>query len=421
MIVKSQCDDLQGRRLCKGSKASQVSTVLHDHMDVNMDNETDPSSSTSDVCRLTLYTCTADMTLGDARLERWRLNLAAMTADWLFVACANRIAAYPLACDGTPDRAGVLRLEPSMDTINQIATGCTGTLAVLVSVDDSGCVMVFQANHLDAPPVRLANVDPLGAPTSTWGLALSPTLPYFAVSANSHMISLFSVLGEEARAEPLALLHVHTHNIPCLDFSACGRWLASASIDESVAVWRMSSPPAGELFCHSSLLDGLIDGAMWCWGVRWLRCDRLLVTTGIVALVLDFIECAGEGVLVPLEVLVPSFRNVVLPNLVRLSLLAVVPELDLVLMANQGMAVLSVMHMTGRMGALRLTERWALPDPNVAQREPLVGLAAHVRDADLPSLTRCVVHLIFQSGRLLSFELRLDESNSSLSLAFVDI
>ena len=47
------------------------------------------------------------------------------------------------------------------------------------------------------------------------------------------------------------VLRGHTHNIPCVDVSPDGQWIASASIDSTCRLWRTADRGGPSLQCRS--------------------------------------------------------------------------------------------------------------------------------------------------------------------------
>ena len=81
---------------------------------------------------------------------------------------------------------------------------------------------------------------------SAWGLASCSEKAFVAASDNSHKITLFSsgvlsppVLGC-SRLEQI-VFRGHTHNIPFIDISSSGHYLASSSIDHTCILWDVAT------------------------------------------------------------------------------------------------------------------------------------------------------------------------------------
>lgn len=82
-----------------------------------------------------------------------------------------------------------------------------------------------------------------------------------AVSSNEHIIRLFypidPLLGPVVGTSQSRVLKGHVHNIPCVDFSPCGRYLVSCSIDGTCRIWNVDS---GDI-----VSDHAIDSLKWNW------------------------------------------------------------------------------------------------------------------------------------------------------------
>ncbi|KAG0169970.1 hypothetical protein DFQ28_003342 [Apophysomyces sp. BC1034] len=125
--------------------------------------------------------------------------------------------------------------------INAVKVGNMLDEEILVTVSECGEICVWKTGALDKPPTILNNH------SSTWGIAIHGEQGLIAVSANNFKITIFNyleitrpghqrkknVLKEEKQIE----LEGHSHNIPNIDFSQSGRYIASCSIDKTCRVW----------------------------------------------------------------------------------------------------------------------------------------------------------------------------------------
>ncbi|KAJ3031024.1 UNVERIFIED_CONTAM: hypothetical protein HDU68_006862 [Siphonaria sp. JEL0065] len=159
--------------------------------------------------------------------------------------------------------------------INAIKSGFLGTTPVLITVNDAGQVIVHFTesihNSKHRPPIIL------NQPTnqSTWGIAIHPDSQLLAVSANSHTITVFdlrvhsSVEQQQQDCYPLGEgimqreLKGHNNNIPGIEFSPCGQFLASVSIDCTCRVWDLET---GE--CVAQVENGSTEE--WNWSVNFV-------------------------------------------------------------------------------------------------------------------------------------------------------
>jgi hypothetical protein len=127
---------------------------------------------------------------------------------------------------------------------------------MLMTVDEAGEVRVFQMDKLTERPFVYNNDN-----VSTWGIAISNSSSYVAVSANSRTITLLKYDTTDFTQFENKSIAGHHHNIPCIDFSNCGRFLASISIDLTARVWEVST---GKMRSKVSL------GSQWGWSVKWI-------------------------------------------------------------------------------------------------------------------------------------------------------
>jgi len=109
---------------------------------------------------------------------------------------------------------------------------------------------------LERKPICLSNE---GSPT--WGCSISKNANIVAVSANSFCITIWDLSTATLGNEKL-VCKGHKHNIPCIDFSPCGKFLASASIDNTSRIWELSS---------GKCIKQLQIGNEWVWSVKWVE------------------------------------------------------------------------------------------------------------------------------------------------------
>ncbi|OZJ02095.1 hypothetical protein BZG36_04575 [Bifiguratus adelaidae] len=195
--------------------------------------------------------------------------------------------------------------------INAITVGFLGAEQVLVAANDNGSVIVWFLDHLDRAPIILT------ADEAAWGIALHAKRRLLAVSCNSHNVTVFNLSDEpsshkrrrssashstsskssaksekEARKddEPSSndtqhhkrhrdeagstqqdrrILRGHRHNVPNIDFSTCGNYLVSCSIDGSCRVWNVNT---GKCILHRDFDNG---GNKWGWSTRFIPRHKL--------------------------------------------------------------------------------------------------------------------------------------------------
>ncbi|KAJ3177941.1 hypothetical protein HDU87_004223 [Geranomyces variabilis] len=194
----------------------------------------------------------------------WRLNLTACSIKdptLFFVAVNSRTLVFRTP---HPSAADVGPLKPSSEipstihlgevgdeTINSIRLGTAGDEEVLAVCRDDGSIQVWFVADLQRRPLQFQHKE------SAWGLALHGPRFLLAASANSHTIIIWNLKREEegtseedgpSRQKEERFvefdqleLEGHEHNVPSIDFSTCGKFLASASIDCCVRIWNVDS------------------------------------------------------------------------------------------------------------------------------------------------------------------------------------
>ncbi|PIA18770.1 WD40 repeat-like protein [Coemansia reversa NRRL 1564] len=209
----------------------------------------------------------------------WKLQMTAISSHQrlLFVALRKHIEIYRIGhYTQTPTfkvRLADPVLELSDDEINAVSLGKMQDNEVLIVVFDSGRTVVWEV----CEGFRILwerRVD-----SSTWGCAVSSPSNMVATSTNSHTIDILQhrdQLLNEAADKRISLqeprstnndvsqfqvscqtLHGHSNNIPCVTFSATGKYLASASIDRTVRIWSMEHMECVFTFRY----------IQWCWSV----------------------------------------------------------------------------------------------------------------------------------------------------------
>jgi WD40 repeat protein len=69
---------------------------------------------------------------------------------------------------------------------------------------------------------------------STWsvdGASINP--PRVAVGSNTHKVTVYNLQSGKK-----STINAHQHNVPCVSFSPCGKFLATTSIDKRLKIWE---------------------------------------------------------------------------------------------------------------------------------------------------------------------------------------
>eukprot|EP00871_Galdieria_phlegrea_P001940 jgi/Galph1/2747/GphlegSOOS_G1421.1 len=235
-------------------------------------------------------------TIGGLRLEPYRMNLVAMNKEGklLYVAYGDRIFEFLYR----EKKRTVLRREllAAPDVINTLKYAeLTGVGAILVAacgnpVIETGAVVIYFMNRATANRIGQERVV-LSMSSSVWGISICEDTGLIATSSNDHCISMIRILLDtqlESRNRVFLVPSIccgHEHNIPCIDFSKHGRYIASASIDETLRVWDLKTEDEGE---------------KWGWGVKWLSIDSIKLVEDDDPLYSYFFNATEEALTQPL-------------------------------------------------------------------------------------------------------------------------
>lgn len=154
-------------------------------------------------------------------------------------------------------------IQPGEIVFNHIRAGWIGDCQEsLVAVGEFGTILVWNVGKLEDGPVLLEGSNDF---ESTWGIAISSNNLLIATSSNAHAVTLFHFPSKRVIFSGAEGPKIHLHNIPSLDFSPCGRWVASCSIDGQVAVWSLINRQV-------TRFDSKLNG--WGWLVRFVSPEQ---------------------------------------------------------------------------------------------------------------------------------------------------
>ncbi|KAI8820818.1 uncharacterized protein EV422DRAFT_578648 [Fimicolochytrium jonesii] len=239
-------------------------------------------------------------TLGGLRDARpWRMNLVAYSPrkHRIYVAVDREILRYriPHLADKASETQPTGKLTNKTGSevhaiINAIRIGEIGQDEVLVAADDDGYIYVWFTEYPDRPAIIFqygSYSDATFFPPSTdvmlfclrhkesaWGLAIHGPSYLLAASSNSHTIMVWNLRASTSQKDRLEddplggvmerELVGHEHNIPSIDFSSCGKFLISCSIDCTVRIWNVHT---GHTICSRFFNN------QWSWTARFISPD----------------------------------------------------------------------------------------------------------------------------------------------------
>jgi len=144
----------------------------------------------------------------------------------------------------------------------------------IVTVDMNGQGRMLYLTDLDKDPIKFSNIDQRTHDNSTWSVdGSSQNPPRVVVGSNTFNMNVYN-LQTGAKSKVLA----HQHNVPCVSFSPCGRFIASTSIDKTVKVWEERTSDKHERVYKMARVA--MPSADWGWAVQWVdksQCELRLL------------------------------------------------------------------------------------------------------------------------------------------------
>lgn len=203
-------------------------------------------------------------------LEHWKMNLMVVSEKYRLLVVAVLAQLHVFALD--PASGGILGEGPlkvvdlrneGSEVNNMRLVTCAGR-EFLVTVDFAANVRMLYLDDLERDPIKFKNEYPWAEDNSTWsvdGNSVPGELPpRVVVGSNAHSLTVFNLESGSAKKLPRA----HGHNVPCVSFSPCGRFIASTSIDRSVKLWEQTADGNWQ-----AVRMGLPDKD-WGWAVQWV-------------------------------------------------------------------------------------------------------------------------------------------------------
>lgn len=128
------------------------------------------------------------------------------------------------------------------------------------TVDFGGNVRMLFLDNLKRECIKFKNVYPEKEDNSTWSLdGSSVNPPRVVVGSNAHKVTVFNLQN----GQKSSIQKAHKHNVPCVSFSPCGKFIATTSIDKSVKIWTEYPAESGAYI----LLKVSYPSSEWGWAV----------------------------------------------------------------------------------------------------------------------------------------------------------
>lgn len=353
----------------------------------------------------------AETDLQLAELRFWKMNLLAVSEQTGIVAAANgpALRIFELLPDFKVSQTHNFTLPHnslSSETpdINRLRLCRLESDLSIASVTMDGQVCFFPLHSLSSGLICMNNYDHEFEDNSTWSVDCSGSK--IAAGSNSHTVAIWEQGNMAVR------LKDHGHNVPCVEFSPGGRFLASTSISASLIVWEADQ-----------VVVKFNPSEEWGWGVKWILKSAFIgetkESTGLETLQ-DYIIVHTTQT----EIRLFSFDAANEPHLeqemqdetanlfghTRFSLLETLPSLSLLITGEWGGTRLYLF-------LLRRVEAAYTAELVYTHLVPqlIVGLAADT----CAHTKRGRVYLLMTNSTLQVLEVRIDHQGITLSEAFV--
>ena len=162
------------------------------------------------------------------------------------------------------EKVKVIDLMNGDSDVNNVRLVTCAEREFIVTVDMDACVRMVYLDDLEKDPIKFTNTYPWANDNSTWSVDGSSVPgeqpPRVVVGSNAHSLTVFDLATGKSERLPRA----HGHNVPCVSFSPCGRFIASTSIDRSVKIWERIADGKWQV-----MRMGIPDND-WGWAVQWV-------------------------------------------------------------------------------------------------------------------------------------------------------
>eukprot|EP00347_Sterkiella_histriomuscorum_P017311 403349870 len=210
------------------------------------------------------------------RLPEWKMNLMVVSEKYglLIVAVNHELYVYkldPVTFKITnQNKFTKLNLQSDEAEINNIKLITCNQNQFIVTVDNDGHGRMFFLENLDKDPIKFNNVSARYADNSCWSVDGSQTLPpRVVVGSNTHNCNVYDLSTGDKQT-----ILSHTHNVPSVAFSPCGKFFASTSIDKQVRVWEsreMQKQNDSTAQVEYRCARQTIPSQDWGWAVQWIN------------------------------------------------------------------------------------------------------------------------------------------------------
>jgi WD40 repeat protein len=185
-------------------------------------------------------------------MQTWKMNLIVVSERYrvVIIAVNSKLRVYeldPLSASIVSTTFYEIDMLNDGALINNLRLITCAEREFLVSVDDGAFVRMVYLDDLNKDPIKFRNIYSHTNDNSTWSVDGSSASqfghpPRVVVGSNAHSLTIFNLKTGNSEKLPFA----HSHNVPCVSFSPCGRFIASTSIDKSLKVWEATNDEGGK-------------------------------------------------------------------------------------------------------------------------------------------------------------------------------
>lgn len=193
-----------------------------------------------------------------AELHFWKMNLLAVSEQRGVVAAANgqSLHLFELRPDFTTCPVHNINiphnsLSSEAPDINCLRLCRLDNHLGLALATMDGQALFIPLHPLTPDLICLNNYAHEFEDNSAWSVDCSGSR--IAIGSNSHTVAIWE------KSQMAVRLRDHAHNVPCVEFSPGGRFLASTSISSFLIVWE-----------GNTVVAKFSPSQEWGWGVKWL-------------------------------------------------------------------------------------------------------------------------------------------------------
>ncbi|KAL0491941.1 WD repeat-containing protein [Acrasis kona] len=185
------------------------------------------------------------------------LNFIACIDETLFIAEDDKIFCYNLLGSNFRSRT-TIKLDGEAHFIRAVTMN--DNEKALIVVGEYGLTNMYVKSNGTFKPLKFNSDE-----ESTWSTCFSKQLGLLITGSNAFTLKC-TPIAQNSSDRPF-ILSGHEHNVPCIDISSCGQYVASCSIDCNLKLWHLPTKK-----CISTWSQPVEVGhEEWMWSVKWIH------------------------------------------------------------------------------------------------------------------------------------------------------